>query len=56
MKRSHRNTTRLTSRERTHAVVVAHFPGGIRYRAFLAIQRAMQAHARQALRRKDRRA
>ncbi len=50
--RSHRNTTRLTSRERAQAIVADYFPRGMTYVAFRAIQRAMQAHARQALRRK----
>lgn len=54
-KRMHRNTTRLTARERVHAY--GDHPGGVRLcmtthghsSACTVMTRALQAHARQAL-------
>lgn len=53
-RRSHRNTRRLTAPERAATLIDLFFPGddGV---GLKAIQRALQAHARQALRRDDRR-
>ena len=56
-RRSHRNTRRLTNRERAVAVVDAYYGAKSRHHLVLTwrIQRAIQAAVRQALARNDRR-
>ena len=57
-RRSHRNTARLTARERAHALVDAYYGARAAHHMVLKwrIQRAIQAAVRQALARNDRRA
>lgn len=60
MKRSHKNTRRLTARERAQSVAASIFRSWLAAdveidNAAAIIQRALQAHARAALRRDQRR-